>query len=73
MLKKVDQEEGAEQVAVAEDEVLVELDAALAVQVDVEQLAGPQRLGDADGDVEAGLSTGDRRSRSLSRTDPGST
>ena len=54
MLKQVDQEERAEQVAVAEDQVLVELDATLPVQVDVEQLAGPQRLRDAGGDVEPG-------------------
>jgi len=54
MLKQVDEEESAEQVAMAEDQVLVELDATLAVQVDVEQLARPQCLGDAGGDVEAG-------------------
>jgi hypothetical protein len=41
------------QVAVAEHEVLVVLDAALAVEVDVEELAVVQRLGDAGGEVEA--------------------
>ena len=35
-LQQVDQGKGAHQVAVAEDQVLIELDAALAVQVDVE-------------------------------------
>ena len=38
----------------AEDQVLVELDGALAVQVDVEQLPGPERLGDAGREVEPG-------------------
>ena len=38
----------------AEHEVLVVLDAALAVEVDVEQLARPQRLGDAGGEVQPG-------------------
>ncbi len=38
----------------AEDQVLVVLDAALAVEVDVEQLALPERLGDAVGEVEPG-------------------
>jgi len=37
---------------VAEDEVLIELDPALAVEVDVEQLAGIERLGDAVGEVQ---------------------
>ena len=37
-----------------EDQVLVELDAALPVQVDVEQLAGVQGLSDAVGEVEPG-------------------
>ncbi len=37
----------------AEDEVLVVLDAALAVEVDVEELALVQRLHDAGGEVEA--------------------
>jgi hypothetical protein len=37
---------------VAEDQVLVELRAVLAVQVDVEQLALPQRLRDAVREVE---------------------
>ena len=36
-----------------EHEVLVVLDAALAVQVDVEELAVVQRLGDAGGEVQA--------------------
>ena len=54
VLQQVDQEEGAHQVAVAEDQVLVELDAALAVQVDVEQLAVPQRLRDAVREVQPG-------------------
>ena len=49
VLEQVDGEERGEQVAVAEHEVLVVLDAALAVEVDVEQLAAPQRLGDAGG------------------------
>ena len=40
------------QVAVAEDEVLVELGAALAVEVDVEQLSVPQRLRDPVHHVE---------------------
>src|SRR2546429_662535 len=43
-----------EQVTVAEHEVLVELRATLAVQVDVKELAGPQRLGDAVREVEVG-------------------
>ena len=38
----------------AEDEVLVELDAALSIEVDVEQLAMPQGLGDAVHEVEPG-------------------
>ena len=42
------------QVAVAEHEILVVFDAALAVQVDVEELARLERLGDARGEVEAG-------------------
>ena len=42
------------QVAVTEDEVLVVLDAALAVQVDVEELALVERLRDAGGEVESG-------------------
>ena len=46
VLQQVDQAEGVDQVAVPEHQVLVELDAALAVEVDVEQLAVPQRLGD---------------------------
>ncbi len=35
-----------------EDEVLVEFDAALAIEVDVEELAVPQGLGDAVDEVE---------------------
>ncbi len=54
MLEQVDEMEGIEQVAVTEHEVLVVLDAALAVQVDVEQLARPERLGDAGSEVQAG-------------------
>ena len=42
------------QVAVPEDEVLVVLQAALAVEVDVEQLVAPQRLGQLVGVVEVG-------------------
>ena len=38
----------------AEDEVLVVLQAALAVEVDVEQLAAPQRLAQGVGVVEVG-------------------
>jgi hypothetical protein len=44
--------ERAQQVAVAEHEVLVELRAVLAVEVDVEELAVPQRLGDGVHEVE---------------------
>jgi hypothetical protein len=54
VLEQVDEREGVEDVAVAEDEVLVELRAVLAVQVDVEQLALPQRLGDGVREVEVG-------------------
>ena len=54
VLQQVDEEERVEQVAVAEDQVLVVLDAALAVEVDVEQLAVPQRLGDAVHEVQPG-------------------
>ena len=54
VLEQVDEEERVEQVAVAEHEVLVELDAALAVEVEVEELAGPQRLRDAGGVVQPG-------------------
>ena len=46
-LEQVDEVERTLQVAVTEDEVLVVLDAVLAVEVDVEQLAVPQRLRDA--------------------------
>src|SRR5690606_35640159 len=54
VLQQVDESEGVVQVAVAEDEVLVVLDAALAVEVDVEELAAVERLGDAGREVEAG-------------------
>ena len=54
VLEQVDQAEGADQVAVSEDEVLVELRAVLAVEVDVEELALPQRLRDAVHEVEVG-------------------
>ncbi|MCY1243342.1 hypothetical protein D9M72_563530 [compost metagenome] len=37
-----------------EHEVLVVLDAALAVEVDVEEFPGPQRLGDAMGEIQPG-------------------
>jgi hypothetical protein len=53
MLQEVDQEEGVNEVAVPEDQVLVELDAPLAVEVEVEQLARPQCLGDTRGVIEA--------------------
>src|SRR5699024_11352988 len=43
VLQQVHGEEGAEQVAVPEHQVLVVLDRALAVEVQVEQLAGPDR------------------------------
>ena len=52
-LQQVDEVEGALQVAVTEHEVLVVLDAMLAVEVDMEQLAVPERLGDAVDEVEA--------------------
>ena len=54
VLEQVDEEERAQQVAVAEHEVLVELRAVLAVEVDVEELALPQRLRDAVHEVEVG-------------------
>src|SRR6266511_3660842 len=41
VFQQVDQGERVEQIAVAEDQVLIELDAPLAVEVDVEQLAVP--------------------------------
>ena len=53
VLQQVDQVERALQVAVAEDEVLVVLDAVLAVEIDVEELALPERLGHAVDEVEA--------------------
>ena len=53
MLEQVDQEERVEQVAMAEHQVLVELDAPLAVEVDVEQLARPQCLRDAGREVQS--------------------
>ena len=54
VLDQVDGEERRDQVAVAEDEVLVVLQPALAVEVDVEQLAAPQRLAQGVGVVEVG-------------------
>jgi hypothetical protein len=54
VLEQVDQEKRVEQVAVAEHQALVELDAALPVEVDVEELAVPQRLRDAGGEVQPG-------------------
>src|SRR3954471_8886302 len=54
VLQQVDGGEGLQQVAVAEDQVLVVAGALLAVEVDVEQLVLPQRLRDAVGVVEAG-------------------
>ena len=53
-LEQVDEREGVVQVAVTEDQVLIELDATLTVQIDMEQLAVPQGLGDAVGEVQAG-------------------
>ena len=53
-LQGVHDPEGAAQVAGAEAQVLVEAGTVLAVQVDVEQFAVPQRLGDALGEVESG-------------------
>ena len=53
VLEQVDEGERVLQVAVAEHQVLVVLDAALAVEVDVEELALVQRLGDAGGEVQA--------------------
>src|SRR5690606_5942432 len=53
VLEQVDREERREQVAVPEHEVLVELDRALAVEVDVEELARPQGLREAVRVVEA--------------------
>jgi len=47
-------EERVEQIAVPEHQVLVELRAALAVEVDVEQLLLPQRLADGVHEVQAG-------------------
>ena len=52
-LQQVDQPEGGAQVAGAEAQVLVVLDAGLAVEVDVEELARPQGLGDAVREVRA--------------------
>ncbi len=54
VLEQVDGRERGEQVAVAEHQVLVVLDAALAVEVDVEELVRPQRLREARRVVEAG-------------------
>ncbi len=52
VLEQVDQRERVEEVTVAEDEVLVELGAVLAVQVDVEELVVPERLRHRVGEVE---------------------
>ena len=49
---EVNGEEGGQQVTVAEDQVLVVLQALLAVEVDVEELAVVEGLGDAVGVVE---------------------
>src|SRR3954447_4374671 len=54
VLQQVDGGERGQQVAVAEDEVLVVPRPFLAVEVEVEQLALPQRLGDAVRVVQAG-------------------
>lgn len=54
VLQQVHQEEGVLHVAVAEDQVLVEPGAVLAVEVDVEELAVPERLRDAVREVEPG-------------------
>src|SRR4051812_45505936 len=53
-LQEVDEPEGGPQVARAEAEVLVVLDAGLAVEVDVEELARPQGLRDAVREVQPG-------------------
>ena len=53
-LQRVDGPERAAQVAGAEAQVLVEARAVLAVEVDVEQLAVPQRLRDAVREVQPG-------------------
>ena len=54
VFEQVDECEGIGEVAVAEDQVLVVLDAALAVEIDVEELAAVDRLGDPGREVEAG-------------------
>ena len=54
VLEQVDGGERLQQVAVAEDHVLVVARALLTVEVDVEELVRPQRLRDAVGVVEAG-------------------
>ena len=54
VLQKVDECERIGEVSVTEHQVLVELDAALAVEIDVEQLAGVQRLADAVHEVQPG-------------------
>jgi hypothetical protein len=54
LLEQVDERERLEQVAVSEHEILVELGPELAVEVDVEELAVPQRLRDGVGEVEVG-------------------
>ena len=53
-LEEIDEAECVDEVAVAEHEVLVVLDSALAVQVDVEEFALPQRLSDSGGEVQPG-------------------
>ena len=53
-VRGVDDPERATDVAGAEAQVLVELRPVLAVEVDVEELALPQRLGVAGGRVQAG-------------------
>ena len=52
--QRVHRPEGAPQVARAEAQVLVEARPVLAVEVDVEELAVPQRLGQAVREVEPG-------------------
>jgi hypothetical protein len=53
VFQQIDSGKGLQQVAVAEDQVLVIAGTFLPVEVDVEQLPRPQRLGDAVGVVEA--------------------
>ena len=54
VLQQVDERERVGEVAVAEHQVLVELDATLTVEVDVEQLPAVQRLADAVHEVQPG-------------------